>query len=82
MVVPSCGCGSRAFRRCWASDIGIMGLVDVGRVFVEGESSDVWHPGYGGGIWLAFLNGRTRATISAAGGQGSARFYLNFGLSP
>jgi hypothetical protein len=64
------------------SDIGIMGLADVGRVFVEGQSSDVWHPGYGGGIWLAFLNGRTRATISAAGGQGSARFYLNFGLSP
>ena len=64
------------------SDIGIMGLADVGRVFVVGESSGVWHPGYGGGIWLAFLNGRTRATISAAGGQGSARFYLNFGLSP
>jgi hypothetical protein len=64
------------------SDIGIMGLADVGRVFVEGESSGVWHPGYGGGIWFAFLNGRTRATISAAGGQGSARFYLNFGLSP
>jgi len=64
------------------SDIGIMGLADVGRVFVEGEESGVWHPGYGGGIWLAFLNGRTRATISAAGGQGSARFYLNFGLSP
>ena len=59
-----------------------MGLADVGRVFVEGESSGVWHPGYGGGIWFAFLNGRTRATISAAGGQGSARFYLNFGLSP
>ena len=64
------------------SDIGIMGLDDVGRVFGEGESSDIWHAGYGGGIWLAFLNGRTRATVSAAGGQGSARFYLNFGLSP
>jgi hypothetical protein len=64
------------------SDVGIMGLTDVGRVFLDGESSNVWHAGYGGGIWLAFLNGRTRATISAAGGEGSARFYLNFGLSP
>ena len=65
-----------------ASDLGVMGLVDVGRVFLEGESSDTWYPGYGGGIWLAFLNGRTRATVSVAGGQGSARFYFNFGLSP
>lgn len=65
-----------------ASDLGIMGLVDVGRVFVEGQSSNTWHPAYGGGIWLAFLNGRTRATVSAAGGEGSARFYFNFGFSP
>ena len=65
-----------------ASDLGVMGLVDVGRVFLSGESSDTWYPGYGGGIWLAFLNGRTRATVSVAGGQGSARFYFNFGLSP
>jgi len=65
-----------------ASDLGVMGLVDVGRVFLEGESSSTWHPAYGGGIWLEFLNGRSRATISAAGGEGSARFYFNFGLSP
>ena len=65
-----------------ASDLGVMGLVDVGRVFVAGESSDIWHPAYGGGIWFAFLNGRTRATVSMAGGAGTARFYFNFGLSP
>ncbi len=65
-----------------ASDLGVMGLVDVGRVFLDGESSHTWYPGYGGGIWMAFLNGRSRATISAAGGQGSVRFYFNFGLSP
>ena len=59
-----------------------MGLVDVGRVFVAGQSSTTWHPAYGGGIWLAFLNGRTRATISAAGGEGSVRFYFNFGFAP
>jgi hypothetical protein len=65
-----------------ASDLGVMGLVDVGRVFVDGESSSTWYPAYGGGIWLAFLNGRTRATVSMAGGAGSPRFYFNFGLSP
>ena len=65
-----------------ASDLGVMGLVDVGRVFLSGESSDTWHPAYGGGIWLALLNGRTRATVSAAGGEGTARFYFNFGFAP
>jgi hypothetical protein len=31
---------------------GLTGLADVGRVFVEGESSSKWHAGYGGGLWL------------------------------
>jgi hypothetical protein len=25
-------------------------------VYLEGETSDKWHTGYGGGIWLAFLS--------------------------
>lgn len=32
----------------------ILGL-DYGRVWLEGEDSDVWHVGYGGGVWLAPL---------------------------
>ncbi len=68
--------------RALASDLGVLGLVDVGRVFIEGESSRTWHPSYGGGIWFAFLNERTRATVSVAGGAGAARFYFNFGLTP
>jgi hypothetical protein len=32
---------------------GIHGIADVGRVFVAGETSHKWHPGAGGGIWLA-----------------------------
>jgi len=31
---------------------GITGLADLGRVFVQGESSSKWHAGYGGGLWL------------------------------
>ncbi|OKS87921.1 BamA/TamA family outer membrane protein [Mucilaginibacter polytrichastri] len=33
--------------------IGIVGFNDVGRVWSPGESSDVWHDGYGGGIWFS-----------------------------
>ena len=32
----------------------ILGL-DYGRVWLEGEDSDVWHVGYGGGLWAAPL---------------------------
>jgi hypothetical protein len=35
------------------TDFGVFGLADVGRVFLEGENSDVWHSAFGGGIWLA-----------------------------
>jgi hypothetical protein len=34
---------------------GLVGLADVGRVFLDGESSSRWHSGYGGGIWLGML---------------------------
>jgi len=32
----------------------ILGL-DYGRVWLDGEDSDVWHVGYGGGVWFAPL---------------------------
>ncbi|MDR6943475.1 hypothetical protein [Mucilaginibacter pocheonensis] len=32
--------------------LGLIGFNDVGRVWVPGESSDQWHDGYGGGIYL------------------------------
>ena len=32
---------------------GLLGFHDVGRVWKRGERSDVWHQGYGGGIYFA-----------------------------
>lgn len=43
--------GTIPFVMRW--DMGIQGIADVGRVFLEGETSDVWHQGYGGGMWAA-----------------------------
>ena len=34
---------------------GIFGLTDVGRVYLEGETSDKWHASYGGGIFFQML---------------------------
>lgn len=35
---------------------GILGFHDVGRVWVDGENSNNWHTGKGGGIWISPLN--------------------------
>ena len=37
---------------------GLQGFYDVGRVWLKGETSDTWHNGAGGGIWLSMLNDR------------------------
>ena len=38
----------------WAAlpgQVGALAFVDHGRVWTDGQSSDVWHRGYGGGLW-------------------------------
>ncbi|HEY5565377.1 MAG TPA: hypothetical protein VIL33_07275, partial [Rhodothermia bacterium] len=32
--------------------MGILGFHDIGRVWVDGEDSSKWHPGFGGGVWF------------------------------
>jgi hypothetical protein len=36
--------------------IGLIIFNDVGRVWAEGESSNTWHDGYGGGFWISPIN--------------------------
>ena len=36
-------------------NMGIVGFYDLGRVWVDGEQSDKWHKGTGGGIWISPL---------------------------
>lgn len=33
--------------------VGLIGFHDMGRVWINNETSDKWHKGYGGGIWVA-----------------------------
>lgn len=33
--------------------VGLIGFHDIGRVWRKGEQSDVWHQGYGGGMYFA-----------------------------
>ncbi|SMO70012.1 BamA/TamA family outer membrane protein [Gracilimonas mengyeensis] len=40
------------YRYLLGGKVGINGFFDTGRVWVEDESSSLWHTGYGGGIWF------------------------------
>ncbi len=62
-------------------DYGVFALADVGRVFLEGETSDVWHTGIGGGLWFAFLEPANTMTLALARGDGRTAFYLRAGFA-
>ena len=61
-------------------DFGVFGIADVGRVYLEGESSDTWHSGVGGGIWFAFLDRANTLSASLVKGDDRTGFYLRAGF--
>ncbi|MDQ3243693.1 MAG: hypothetical protein M3Q09_08205, partial [Gemmatimonadota bacterium] len=58
--------------------LGVFGLADVGRVWLDGESPGGWHSGFGGGVWLSSLG--QAFSVAFANGEGN-RFYIKRGLS-
>jgi hypothetical protein len=60
--------------------VGVLGLADVGRVWLEGESSDKWHPAYGGGVFLRVLTTPAVFHGLVALGDDGAHFHVNVGF--
>jgi hypothetical protein len=66
---------------------GLLGLADVGRVWVEGETSNRWHKAYGGGAWMMFLKPENTLSITAAkdpdatGNDAGWRVYFHAGFA-
>ncbi len=53
-------------------DVGLIGLVDTGRVWAAEERSTRWHTSWGGGVWLApFKRGYTVHALVARGDEGT-----------
>ncbi len=57
--------------------LGVLGLVDAGRVYVDGESDGGWHTAIGAGVYFETI-GRILGATYAQGESG--RLYLHFGL--
>src|SRR5207244_34025 len=62
------------------TEVGLFGLGDAGRVFLSGETSDRWHAGAGGGLWLAFLSRANTVSVAVAHSVEGTRVYVRAGF--
>ena len=60
---------------------GVNGFADVGRVWLGGETSQKWHPGYGGGLWLSLLRDRMGFSVGLAHSVEDDIIYFEGGFS-
>jgi hemolysin activation/secretion protein len=61
-------------------ELGIFALADAGRVYLDGESSDVWHSALGGGLLLAFLDRANTISVTYARGRERGGVYVHLGF--
>ena len=69
------------FRVILPGTWGLLAYGDVGRVYLEGEDSNDWHPGYGGGLWFAWLDRANTVTATYGRSEGRNAFYLRAGFA-
>jgi hemolysin activation/secretion protein len=60
---------------------GVFGLGDVGRVFLEGETSSTWHWAAGGGVWIAFLGRPNTLSLALAQSEDKLAVYVSGGFA-
>ena len=63
------------------ADVGVFGLADVGRVWLEGERSDRWHDAVGGGLWFAFLSAENALSVALARSEERTGLYISAGFA-
>ena len=60
---------------------GVFGLLDTGRVWLDGEESDRWHTGWGGGVWVAPLIRENTFSLAVATSDEDTRIYFAYGFN-
>ena len=63
------------------TDVGVFGLGDVGRVYLDGQSSDKWYNSRGAGIWLAPARRSSTVQVSVAQSEGRRALYISMGFA-
>lgn len=62
------------------ADVGVFGLADAGRVYLDGETSDEWHTSFGGGLSLGFLSRANTISLAVARSDERTGFYMRAGF--
>jgi len=60
--------------------VGILGFHDIARVWVDGEDSDKWHAGYGGGVWIAPFKKLVLTAMAASSKEENLLPMVKFGF--
>jgi outer membrane protein assembly factor BamA len=65
------------------ADVGLLGFVDAGRVYADGDAGDggPWHTGIGGGVWLAPLTRANTVSLSIGWGKERSGIYVRSGFA-
>ena len=66
--------------RVGGADFGVIGLADAGRVYLKGESSSVWHHGYGLGIWGGRLGSMVGNVVGARSVEKKLQMHVYLGI--
>jgi hypothetical protein len=69
------------FRIFLPGEWGILGFADTGRVYLDGESSNEWHTGFGGGLWFAWLDRANTVSLSFSRSEGRNAAYVKAGFA-
>jgi hypothetical protein len=60
--------------------LGLTGFYDTGRVFLEGETSNKWHYGYGGGIFFTTPARHNLVSFVVGRSEGNTAYYVRAGF--
>ncbi len=75
----------RAYVGRWSfivpGKFGVLSFVETGRVFVKNDDSKKWHPSYGGGIWLSFVDRAANFSLTLAKTAESTSVVFKGGMS-
>jgi hypothetical protein len=55
---------------------GYLAFIEAGKVFIENINSEKWHPSYGGGLWISYLQRQLNFNFIAANSSEKLSVYL------
>lgn len=68
------------FKFIFNNKIGINLFAESGKVFAPDENSDKWHPSYGGGLWISYLQNEIILRTYLAFSKENTIFNFGFGI--